>query len=106
MTTILVTALLINCQVEQVSKRGLSSLLLSYTYALFFFSFLLQQDAKIYTNVVPTFFSNFFLKFLIFFFLECDVGRGGCVNHHGCLRIQVVISLVQLRKQLPKGPNF
>ena len=34
------------------------------------------------------------------------MGRGGCVNHHGCLRFQVVISLVQLRKKLPKGPNF
>ena len=77
MTTILVTALLINCQVEQVSKRGLSSLLLSYTYALFFFSFLLQQDTKIYTNVVPTFFSNFFLKFLIFFFWNVMWGGVG-----------------------------
>ena len=79
----LVIALLINCQVEQVSKRGLSSLLSSYTYALFFF-----LTTAGYQNIYERS-SDIFFKFLIsyFFFLECGAGRGGCVNHHSCLRI-------------------
>ena len=67
----LVIALLINCQVEQVSKRGLSSLLSSYTYALFFF-----LTTAGYQNIYERS-SDIFFKFLISYFFSWNVVWGG-----------------------------